>query len=282
MLDGARVELTLYGAHADDIDVEIAAATMRRLDQPRFVVVRFDSRATALAAFEPVMQALDDYLLLDALCVTQGTWRSLLCTEDECCPPQGRPLDSDLAAEYVALGSAPFASCDDLTAALRPVALSEPEHALRAAATAAASASDDANTRLTDVLVALVSGNLDDWRNRMTVCVGLGDYRVRDGVLRHLYDNPSDRLAVRGSLLGLVGYAPCDVVAAVATTLAGCAWLDGNAALTQIALRHAQDADAAYSLARLLDRALRHAVPPCVWTQSLAAVSMDDCVAGAA
>ena len=83
----------------------------------------------------------------------------------------------------MALGSAPFASCDDLTAALRPVALSEPEHALRAAATAAASASDDANTRLTDVLVALVSGNLDDWRNRMTVCVGLGDYRVRDGVL---------------------------------------------------------------------------------------------------
>ena len=40
VLDGARVELTLYGANADDIDVEIAAATMRRLDQPRFVVVR--------------------------------------------------------------------------------------------------------------------------------------------------------------------------------------------------------------------------------------------------
>jgi hypothetical protein len=52
--------------------------------------------------------------------------------------------------------------------------------------------------------------------------------------------------------------------------------------LTRNSLDQALLADPTYSLARLLDVALTHGVPAKVWADSLAAVSPQQCLSGAA
>jgi hypothetical protein len=59
----------------------------------------------------------------DALLVTGGRWRSLLCTNPVCCPAEGTPLTGDVpavAAAAVAAGLVAMASRDEVTAALQP------------------------------------------------------------------------------------------------------------------------------------------------------------------
>ena len=50
----------------------------------------------------------------DALLVREGSWRSLLCRDADCCPPEGRhpePSTADaVRAEFAVLGRAPLAS----------------------------------------------------------------------------------------------------------------------------------------------------------------------------
>ena len=80
----------------------------------------------------------------------------------------------------------------------------------------------------------------------------------------------------------MYAYAKQDSRAALATILAGTAWLDGDWQTTRHALDVALDEDSEYSLARLLDTALVHDVPHKVWVDSLSAVSYEKCLAGAA
>lgn len=59
----------------------------------------------------------------DALLVTGGRWRSLLCTNPACCPAEGTPLTGDVpavAAAAVAAGLVAMASRDEVTASLQP------------------------------------------------------------------------------------------------------------------------------------------------------------------
>jgi hypothetical protein len=59
----------------------------------------------------------------DALVVSAGRWRSLLCTQPGCCPPEGNPLPETtppVVAAAVAAGCAPMPTREDITAALRP------------------------------------------------------------------------------------------------------------------------------------------------------------------
>ena len=105
---------------------------------------------------------------------------------------------------------------------------------------------------------------------------------MRDGLLRQMLDKPDLRMAIRTTLMNTLSQANEEHVAPLATALAGCAWLDGNGALACVALERALDADPSYSLARLLDRAISHSVPPSVWTESLEAVSYEECLTGAA
>jgi hypothetical protein len=83
-------------------------------------------------------------------------------------------------------------------------------------------------------------------------------------------------------LIREVARAEQEFVAPLATVYAGIAWLEGQTQLTRLAVDHALQVDASYSLAQLLDIALRHNVPPAVWSSSLAAVSIDACLKGAA
>lgn len=105
---------------------------------------------------------------------------------------------------------------------------------------------------------------------------------IRDGVLRYLYDTPSARTNAQTNLNLLLAQTVAHEQAALATILAGCTWLDSDLKKTSEALALALKADSTYSLARLLDVALTHGVPPKVWADSLAAVSPEQCLTGAA
>ena len=105
---------------------------------------------------------------------------------------------------------------------------------------------------------------------------------IRDGVLRFLYDNPESRTRAAVNLGKLLSKCVEHEKAALATIKAGCHWLDEDVEKTKEALNTALTADSTYSLARLLDVALVHGVPPKVWADSLAAVSPEQCFSGAA
>ena len=120
------------------------------------------------------------------------------------------------------------------------------------------------------------------WKEHAELSVGLCDIRTRDGLLRKLHDAPELRGQFLSHLIREVSRATQEFTAPLATVYAGIAWLEGQTELTRLAVDHALEIDSSYSLAQLLDIALRHNVPPSVWSSSLAAVSFDACLKGAA
>ena len=110
----------------------------------------------------------------------------------------------------------------------------------------------------------------------------LSQIPIRDGFLRYLFDNHSVRNQVGKNLDSLLSECVDHERAAIATIKAGCHWLDEDFEQTKTALKLALTADPSYSLARLLDVALIHGVPAKVWADSLAAVSAEQCLTGAA
>ena len=120
------------------------------------------------------------------------------------------------------------------------------------------------------------------WQEHAQLCVGLCDIRTRDGLLRMFHDSPGLREQLLTHLIRELGRAKDEYSAPLATVYAGIAWLDGKTQVTREAVDHALHIDSSYSLAQLLDIALRHNVPPTVWSSSLAAVSFDACLKGAA
>jgi hypothetical protein len=120
------------------------------------------------------------------------------------------------------------------------------------------------------------------WKEHAQLSIGLCDIRTRDGLLRRLHDAPDLRGKFLSHLIREVARSAQEFTAPIATVYAGIAWLEGQTKLTRLAVDHALQIDASYSLAQLLDIALRHNVPPTVWSSSLAAVSFDACLKGAA
>jgi hypothetical protein len=97
-----------------------------------------------------------------------------------------------------------------------------------------------------------------------------------------IHDSPEIRGQFLTHLLRELVRSQEEFVAPLATVYAGIAWLEGQVEATRSAVDHALNIDSTYSLAQLLDIALRHNVPPNVWSSSLAAVSFDACLKGAA
>jgi hypothetical protein len=121
-----------------------------------------------------------------------------------------------------------------------------------------------------------------NWKEHAQLSIGLCDIRTRDGLLRKLHDAPELRGQFLSHLIREVARSTQEFTAPIATVYAGIAWLEGQAEITRLAVDHALQIDSGYSLAQLLDIALRHNVPPSVWSSSLAAVSFDACLKGAA
>lgn len=284
-LDGAQIACVARFDIDDSAtcDLEPVLTALRQCEQPAYVVVVYSDGPVALCDVDHIVAQCGGVAQLDVLAVGAARWRSLLCEDQSCCPPDGHPMDESvdvLAVDLVAMGSAPFASRDDVVSSLETRSLSVRELADRDAAFSEDSRPWDCTRQGLDDLLALLTQEIPmPWPQAAMCCQLLDDFRWRDAVLRHIHDNVALRLPVRASVTDLVTRCPERYVAPLATTLAGVVWLDGNSALARIAVDRALEADASYTLARLLDRALRSGVPPRVWVDSLRALTVEDCLA---
>jgi hypothetical protein len=105
---------------------------------------------------------------------------------------------------------------------------------------------------------------------------------IRDAVMRTAYDQPENRPALISAISGLLDVVDTAYdLATINTLIAGIYWLDGNKGETEQHLGMALEHDSTYSLARLLNVAITHGVPAGVWADSLKAVSLSECLAGA-
>ncbi|MBA3252242.1 MAG: DUF4192 domain-containing protein [Geodermatophilaceae bacterium] len=215
--------------------------------------------------------------LTDALCLRAGRWRSLVCRDASCCPPEGTAVDpsaaSELAAVSVVLGEVVHASREDLETTLRPVAGADRaeldrtfEWVSRQLVTELAergweAVAEDSVTLLAEAVADRVEG-CDALTPAVVarLSLGLGDVRVRDRVLT--WADGELASAAESLWVELARRATPPYGAAPATLLAAHAYLRGNGAYARVALDRALASDPAYSLAALLSEGLDRGVPP--------------------
>jgi hypothetical protein len=235
--------------------------------------------------FDSIKALFHNSELLDVLAVNRGRWTSLMCTDESCCPREGRLVHSEtpvVAAEFVFKGSSPFASRDELAQSIAPMSLSASDKQECETAFAAMSTVDDVVAEIDWVMEISSHGKPLTWNETARLSLALSEIRVRDALLRRAFESFNVRMHLRSLLMSTISRIPEAHVAPAATLLAGVVWLDGNGPLARIALDRALEADSEYSLAQLLDTALTHAVPSRIWSESLEAVSYEDCLQGAA
>jgi len=238
---------------------------------------------------------LEGVQVRDALCVVGDRFRSYLCDDPGCCPPEGQQLDASrrarVEAVFVASGSAPLPSRAALEAALDPRPYDD------AFMRGIARARDGILVRQQGDVVKRVDDFVRDvgrWGERpgstsmitRLVVVGsllVGDIRSRDLLLKRLTARPSrDLLAAARQVLGeVVRCAQGTDAAQPAATLAVCAWATGDGAAARVAVVRALEADPSCSLALLVEEALDRGLRPTVWTESIGALSDEEILGGA-
>ncbi|MFF5177131.1 DUF4192 domain-containing protein [Micromonospora sp. NPDC000316] len=217
--------------------------------------------------------------VLDALRVTDGRWWSYLCTEADCCPPEGRrydPAANQVTASAVFAGQVALPDRAALVAQVSPVD-GPARDALRAATVRAeqrlvdliehAPASDLLGGRaVRSAGVAAVreaqrrqrrGERLDDdevaW-----LCLLLTHLPVRD----HAWERTDGRDRDIALWTDVLRRAEPELTAAPGALLAFAAWRAGQGALAAVALERTLGLNPDYSLALLLDDLLRRGVPP--------------------
>lgn len=212
----------------------------------------------------------------DVVLVRAGRWRSYLCPDLGCCPPEGAPVppvSGELAAYAAYSGSVVRDSRAALLAMIAPdpaaVAATERalDHVCRELADASAAGTSEAyrdriQTAIHRRVTALAAGTAPALSNRdaARVCIALIDRPLRDRVAAHCLQETAS--AAESLWIDLLGRVPPPLDAAPATLLALSSWARGDGALANIALDRALTSDPSYSLAQLVRTALDHALPP--------------------
>lgn len=221
----------------------------------------------------------------DIILVRGGRWRSYLCPDLGCCPPEGAPVppvSGELAAFAAYSGSVVRDCRADLLALIAPdpaaVAATERalDHVCRELADASAAGTAQAyRDRLETVINRRVSGLAAGSASTLThrdaarVSVALIDRPLRDRVAWHCLQETA--AAAESLWVDLLGRVPSPLDAAPATLLALSSWARGDGALANVALDRALSSDPGYSLAQLVRSALDHALPPATVREMLAA-----------
>ncbi|MET7807153.1 DUF4192 domain-containing protein [Micromonospora chersina] len=236
-------------------------------------VIGYGPAARVTAAVDAVGEALDriGLLVLDALRVTDGRWWSYLCAEPACCPPEGTPYDpaaSEVSAAAVFAGQVALPDRAALAAQVSP--LGGPVRVAMRRATARA------HRRL-----AGLAGEASSVRSAGAAAVRTAFRRHRRGerlgddevawlsvLLTHLpvRDHAWSRTDGRDADISLwtdvLRRAEPELIAAPGSLLAFAAWRAGHGAVAAVALERVLAAHPGYSLAVLLDDALRRGLSP--------------------
>jgi hypothetical protein len=229
----------------------------------------------------------------DVLRLANGRWWSLLCTDEECCPTQGRAIDprvaAAVAAEFTLMGCAPMADRASVESSMAadPGRVADVNDALgdlrdrRQSGRSEREAWRDASIDLVEAAVLAAAARDEPVRDPAVdarILVALTDIRVRDTVLWDLAQADSTVLArALGVLVAILRAAPCGVVAPVATCAAVVAWLSGDGVRATIAVQRALDDDPSYSLAALVQASLRVGLPPDAWRDAMSTLGREEC-----
>ncbi|HEX6498543.1 MAG TPA: DUF4192 domain-containing protein [Micromonosporaceae bacterium] len=295
-LPGPRLPVTDFAAHVAGV------VAQQRVDTALLVGYGAAERVTPAVEATRSALALLDVEVPEMLRAEHGRYWSYVCDRPDCCPPDGVPYDiaaSAVAAEATLAGWVALPDRHALVAQLAPVdgaaraamsvatrragrrlerLLDPGAHRAATDGTASATARSRPNRRrLAKVLAAgedAVATGLDRYRDggrldddeAAWLTVLLTHRPVRD----HAWSLIGSATAVthRALWLDVVRRAQPHLVAAPATLLAFAAWQGGDGALASVALERALGVDPDYRLARLLDEALRHGLPPDVLTGS--------------
>jgi hypothetical protein len=265
---------------------------LKRDNAARAVVVFYPpSDGPSYPSVRPIADAFTKLLkrsriaVADVLCVSDGRWWSLHCTDDECCRPDGTPVShgttSVTAATMAVAGQVVLSSRAELEQTIAPVG--------GVVAAAMARALPSADIQLADRLMTgerdIVTGETLELfgaivNSRVTtepgtgaptlgiddaarLIVGLEDVHARDEVISWFDGTWGEATLDLVSELVRRALPPWDVPAL--TVFAWISYLQGNGALAGIALERALAAEPGYYLAQLLGQALTGALNPDVF-----------------
>jgi hypothetical protein len=216
---------------------------------------------------------LSGLALAELLRAEDGRYWSYLCEKPECCPPEGKPYETQANAE--------FATREDLVATLAPLTGQPRQGASKAtrkaeerAAKLIARVSRSKSTKPSTRLIATagiqsVTQAIGTYRDGRRIadadkiawlCVVLRDLRVRDDAWARMDPEHRERHLLMWT--DLTRNARPGYVAAPAALLAFVAWQCGNGALANVALDRALADQPGYSMAILLRQAITSGIPP--------------------
>jgi hypothetical protein len=217
-----------------------------------------------------------DCELLDVLLVAAGRWRSLVCADPFCCPPEGHeipaPEQSAVAASATFAGLVALPDRDSLAALLTPG--SDADRGRLAPVLAAEQAARERRIladgpqrrRRSDTRALFAAARRADAGTAMPSAdevvrfgVSLTDIAVRDSLWLAVDDT---RLDGRELWRPLAVRLPTPYDAAPLFLFGWCSWRAGNGALAGIAAERAIASDPRYSAADLLLAAVRHGIDP--------------------
>ncbi|MCU1601593.1 MAG: uncharacterized protein JWO22_2302 [Frankiales bacterium] len=270
--------------HERDV-VDYCAQTVRGQQATRVVLVVYTGEADGEErARERLMNQLlatfEDLVVTEALLVRDGRFWSYQCDDTRCCPVDGTPVDAAeesaavqvLKLEQLTRGAGMLATREDLERTIAgPVFLAEEaaldrcDEAVDALleAIAAEGLRSTRGTALARWRVALEAMADPRWEpddaEAVALTVSLSDVVVRDAVAG-MWEQ--DDLTLRRLLESVARRTPGLYDAPVCTTLAWVTYCDGAGSITSIALERALRSDPEYSMAQILDHALRNAFDP--------------------
>jgi len=225
--------------------------------------------ADLAAAIERIDVKVEESLLIE-----NGRYRSTLCSDPQCCPPEGRELpainSSRIAVEHVLAGRAmPFANIEALTESISPLVIAEDQNWIsRVSNFAVPEKSEnltelqrDGATAVIDLAGEFSLGRGGEDLELVARVIGrLSDIQVRDFALgSHIEEDIDNYFQMWRQLLRM---APVGFVAPVASLFAALAYESGDGALAHRALDRALADINGYSLALLLRRVFTAGWPP--------------------
>ncbi|QLL25222.1 DUF4192 domain-containing protein [Actinobacteria bacterium IMCC26103] len=210
----------------------------------------------------------------ESLLIQDGRFRSTMCSDVQCCPPNGRDVpaidSSRIALEHVVAGRAmPFANLEALTESISALVIADDEKwVARVSKFAVPEKSDDLTKLQRDGATAVIdlAGEFalgrggDDLELIARVIGRLSDIQVRDFALGTHTEEDIDNFFLMWR--HLMRMAPPGFVAPIASLFAALAYESGDGALAHRALDRALADSNGYSLALLLRRVFTAGWPP--------------------
>jgi len=226
----------------------------------------------------------------ECIVVSGGRFRSNLCADAQCCPPEGNPvpeiLDSRVTAEQVAAGNPlPYLDLDEMKRSIAALPVDkELVRIIKSIPEIDYSGEDvtqlqraGANAINEMAIIFSRAQRIEDKNLIALVLVRLLDLQVRDYAMGMTTAETSDQLW--DMWRWLMRTAPVGYVAPVAVIFATMSYERGDGALAQRALDRAMVDSPGYQMAKLLRRTFAAGWPPSAFTQMRADLHPKICAA---